>query len=363
MTSTTIGVGIVGANPDRGWALRAHVPALASLPQFRLTAVSTTRRATADAAREAFGAERAYTDAHALAADPAVDLVVVTVRVSAHADLVGAALAAGKHVYCEWPLASDAAQARALAAAATDARVLGVTGLQARFAPAVRRARDLVGGGGLGRVLSATLTSSRAKGNSRAVPGWTAYTYDLSMRAGLVEVLGGHALDLVEHLLGPLEVLAGHTTVRSDDHVVAETGERLVVTSPDHLSVLGRTTDGAPVTVQLHDAEAARPRTRLEIAGTEGDLLLLSSASPDPWAAQLQIGDLEAFTLRPGDTDWQPLGGPGPVTGLPEQARNVARLYAALGRDLVDGTRLAPTFAEAADLHALLERVSPGSAA
>ena len=116
-----IGVGILGANPDRSWAALAHIPAIQASADFTLTAVATTRTESARAARDRFGARHAFTDPVSLARHPDVDLVVVNVKVSAHAELVTAALDAGKHVYCEWPLATSTAAAirlRDLAAAA-----------------------------------------------------------------------------------------------------------------------------------------------------------------------------------------------------------------------------------------------------
>ncbi len=56
-----IRVGIIGANPDRGWAAQAHIPALQSLPgDFEITALSTSRRESAEAARARFGVPRAF---------------------------------------------------------------------------------------------------------------------------------------------------------------------------------------------------------------------------------------------------------------------------------------------------------------
>jgi len=150
------------------------VPALAALPGFALAAVATTRRESADAARVVFGARHAFTDARGLAEHPDVDLVVVTVKVSAHVELVMTALRAGKHVYCEWPLATTAVEARALTAVAAEVGVHAVVGLQARFGPAVARARAMIDGGRIGTVLSASLYSCRSKGNSYDIPAWTA---------------------------------------------------------------------------------------------------------------------------------------------------------------------------------------------
>src|SRR6516164_6889129 len=112
-----IRVGIVGANAQRAWAHDAHVPALAALPGFQLAAVSARTQELAEAARAAFGAGRAFGDSLALVRDPDIDLVAVTVKVPEHRAVVLAALAAGKHVYCEWPLGRDLAEAEEMAAA------------------------------------------------------------------------------------------------------------------------------------------------------------------------------------------------------------------------------------------------------
>lgn len=348
-----IGVGILGANPDRGWAARAHIPAIAALPEFALTAVATTRKDSAEAARTRFGARHAFTDARSLAAHPDVDLVVVTVKVPMHVELVTAALDAGKHVYCEWPLTTTAAEAAALAADADNAGVHGTVGLQARYSPAVRRARELIAEGRLGTVQSATLYSSRSKGNTYDVPAWTAYTYDQRSGAGLVEVLGGHALDLLQHLLGPIRDLSSRRAVRTRRHRTAETGEPIAVTAADHFLAHAELGTGAVVSVHLHDGESAAPRTRIEIAGTEANLALISAPETNPAAAQLQIGRLDLYESRPERPEWTPV--PVPADGaLPIEAANVARVYRQLATDLREGTHNTPDFHAAHQLHELI---------
>ncbi|MGW7539332.1 Gfo/Idh/MocA family protein [Amycolatopsis sp. NPDC054798] len=351
-----IGVGILGANPDRGWAARAHVPAIAASPDFALTAVATTRTSSAEEARVRFKARHAFTDARSLAGHPDVDLVVVTVKVPAHVELVAAALEAGKHVYCEWPLTTTAEEAAALAAAGERAGVRTAVGLQARFSPAVRRAHAMIAAGEIGTVQSATVYSSRSKGNTREVPGWTAYTYDRRAGAGLVEVLGGHALDLVQHLLGPIRELTARTAIRNSSHRVAETGEPITATAPDHFLAHAELDGGAVVSVHLHDGEAVLPRTRIEIAGTEGNLALTSVPDADPWAAQLQIGWLGLHLSRPGSPEWTvvPVG---EASDLPVQAANVGHVYEQLAADLREGTNTVPDFAVARRLHELLSNV------
>ena len=104
-------VGVIGANPNRSWAKDSHIPALRSLENVQLAAVATTSRASADAAAAAFGVRAAYDDPRALITASDIDVVSVCVRVPYHRDLVLAALAAEKHVYCEWPLGRDCGQA------------------------------------------------------------------------------------------------------------------------------------------------------------------------------------------------------------------------------------------------------------
>src|SRR5881398_2259046 len=100
-----IRVGIIGANPDRGWAAVAHIPALKSLlHDFEITALSTSRRESADAAGQRFGVRLAFDNHHDLVNSDLVDVVAVTVKVPYHLELATAALDAGRAVYCEWPL-------------------------------------------------------------------------------------------------------------------------------------------------------------------------------------------------------------------------------------------------------------------
>ena len=89
-----IRVGIVGANPSRGFASIAHIPALKALAEFEISAVCTTRQDSADAAAKHFGVPLAFCDAEKLARHPDVDLVTVSVKVPDHYVSVMAAIEA-----------------------------------------------------------------------------------------------------------------------------------------------------------------------------------------------------------------------------------------------------------------------------
>src|ERR1700694_2969119 len=110
-TIRKIRVGIVGASPHRGFASIAHIPALRALPQFEIAAVCTSRQESAETAARHYGIPLAFADPEKLAQHPDIELVTVSVKVPDHLRPVMAAIAAGKHVYCEWPLGRDTAEA------------------------------------------------------------------------------------------------------------------------------------------------------------------------------------------------------------------------------------------------------------
>src|SRR6201993_4550370 len=140
-TSTKIRVGIVGANPQRGFASVAHIPALQALPDFEIIAVCTSRQESAEAAARHLGARLAFADCEKLAQHPDVDLVTVSVKVPDHYRPVMAAIEAGKHVYCEWPLGRDTAEAIRMLEAAQRRGIRHVVGLQGQMSPAINYRR------------------------------------------------------------------------------------------------------------------------------------------------------------------------------------------------------------------------------
>src|SRR3712207_705152 len=86
---------------DRSWSAIAHVPALRAVPGYEISAVSTTRQESAGEAAARYGIPHAFVGHDALVKSSDVDLVVVTVKVPAHFELVTAAIAAGKDGFLE----------------------------------------------------------------------------------------------------------------------------------------------------------------------------------------------------------------------------------------------------------------------
>src|SRR5256885_1233105 len=221
-----IGVGIIGANRERGWAAEAHVPALKSLSDdFEITALSTSRRQSADAASKRFGVPLTFDNHQELVNSAAVDVVAVTVKVPHHLELATAALDAGKAVYCEWPLGNGLKEAETLAALAKKKGVLAVTGLQARAAPSVAYVRDLVEQGYVGEVLSTTLIGS-GMGWGPTVEPYNAYLNDKKNGATMLSIAVGHAADALCHCLGEARELSATMTMRRKSFTITGTGEK-----------------------------------------------------------------------------------------------------------------------------------------
>src|SRR6266550_2134727 len=196
----TLGVGIVGVSPVRGWAATAHIPALRALPNYEIRALSARNAESARAAGEVFEVGAVFSDHEQLVRQPDVDVVAVTVRAPHHRELVVAALAAGKAVYCEWPLGRDLDDARGMAALAAKQRVHTVVGLQARQAPAIEFVQQLLRDGYVGEVLSTTMVGVSIAGDVVGQPN--AYMLDKANGANLLTVPVGHSLDILNFVLG-----------------------------------------------------------------------------------------------------------------------------------------------------------------
>src|SRR5437870_5422284 len=241
-----IRVGIIGANPDRGWAAQAHIAALTSLSDdFEITALSTSRRESADAASKLFGVAAAFDNHRDLVNSPSVDVVVVTVKVPNHLELATAALGASKAVYCEWPLGNGLKEAETLAALAKKQGVLAVAGLQARSAPSVAYVRDLIEQGYVGEVLSTTLVGS-GMGWGPTVEPYNAYLNDRKNGATMLSIAVGHTADALCHCLGDVRELSATMTVRRKTFTIAGTGESKTMTADDPVRVTGLPEGGAP---------------------------------------------------------------------------------------------------------------------
>jgi predicted dehydrogenase len=353
-----IRVGIIGANPDRGWATQAHIPALTSLSDdFEITALSTTRRESADAAATLFGVPLAFDNHEDLVNNPAVDVVAVTVKVPYHLELATAALGAGRSVYCEWPLGNGLKEAETLAELAKRQGVLAVAGLQARAAPSVAYVRDLIEQGYVGEVLSTTLIGS-GMGWGPTVEPYNAYMNDKRNGATMLSIAFGHAADALCHCLGEVRELSATMTARRQTFTIAGTGESKPMSTDDQVCVTGLLVGGAAFTIHYRGGVARGTNLLWEINGTEGDLQLTATGG------QAQIWEMDVRGGRDAQSSLEILPVPKQYRwALPQgPGTNVAQAYALFARDYREGTHFCPTFADAATRHRMLNAIETAAA-
>lgn len=355
MSNKPIGVGIIGVQPGRSWAAIAHIPALQALPGYHIAALSTTRMESARAAGEAYGVANVYDNHAALVADPAVDLVAVTVKVPHHHELVMAALAAGKMVYCEWPLGNGLDEAVAMADAAKAAGVHSAVGLQARAAPVVAYVRDLIKDGYIGEVLSTTLVGSGMAWGPMT-DNANAYTNDAANGATMLTIPVGHTVDALCHCLGEWADVSATMATRRLRILNAESGETIPMTAADQIALSGTLAGGAVASVHYRGGHT-RGGTGLlwEINGTEGDLQITS------FAGHAQIFDLALAGARGEQQAMAPMDLPAQYRTAPAElvgpAVNMAQAYQRFEADLRNGTSTCASFDDAVQRHRMVAAI------
>jgi len=358
---STLGVGIVGVSPARGWAATAHIPALRALPGYEIRALSAHNAESARAAGEAFGVSAVFSDHERLLTHPDIDVVAVTVKVPHHRELVSAALAAGKAVYCEWPLGRDLDDARAMAALAATQGVRTVVGLQARQAPAIEFVQQLLRDGYVGEVLSTTMVGLSIPGDVVIHPN--AYMLDKANGANLLTIPAGHSLDILNYVLGEFADLSAVSDLRRPLITIEETGEQIVKTAADQIAVIGTLRSGVTASVHIREAVAGGTGFLWEINGTDGTLRITADAAV-PGIFPLTVAGAQGrnepaeLVVQRALTEKSPT-----LTSLEgAPAFNVGRAYAAFAADIANGTHTVPDFADAVRRHEVIAAIERSAA-
>ncbi|MBL9129282.1 MAG: Gfo/Idh/MocA family oxidoreductase [Verrucomicrobiales bacterium] len=190
-----------------GITLQNHLPGLALCRDVRVQAVCDAHPATLERARQETGAPVASTDYREIVRRDDVHAIIIATPNVTHAPIALEAIAAGKHVLCEKPLAMNRADAERMAEAAERAGVRNMTAFTYRFVPAMRYLRHLVGQGDLGRPYH--YRSCRLQDWGTRNLGWR-QRKELAGTGELGDMLS-HRIDFAHHLIGPMRRMVANT--------------------------------------------------------------------------------------------------------------------------------------------------------
>jgi predicted dehydrogenase len=357
MTDKKIRVGFIGLNPDSHWAAMAHLPALKSLSDvFEVVGAANSTAASAQRTATALNLPHAFESPQALAESSEIDLVVVTVKVPYHFELISTALNAGKHVHSEWPLANGLEEAKKLTELAAEKGVLATVGTQMRTSPEVQYLRQLIADGYVGEVLSTSLIGSGGNWGAETSEE-LAYLYDKATGATMLTIPFGHTLAGLQEVLGNIEDISGRLISRRDTVRITETGSDMAFSAADQILATGQLASGAAFSAHYRGGMCRGTNFLWEINGTQGDIQVIGNIGHG------QFAELKILGAQGESQELSPLTPPAEFyQDRPEQIipRNVAGVYSLIARDLREGTRLAPSFADALQLHTLLDAIGRG---
>lgn len=284
-----IRVAILGAS---GWMGKVHTMAFQTFPHFFGSAEGTARvvalveanpKAAADLAARAPGA-RIVQDWQAVVADPDVDLIDICLPDALHYPVAKAALLAGKHVYCEKPLANTAAEARELAALAREKGVITRVGHAFPRNPVHDLAREIIEAGEIGEIkMFRGCQHVDMYGDPLASFMWRA---DGALApTGIIGDTGSHIFSFMEFLVGRVSALVADAFITTPKRPVVEGlayGEQVrltggetyaEITNPDATNILCQFENGARGIVDFSRVATGRKFMQTyEVYGTRGSL-------------------------------------------------------------------------------------------
>jgi predicted dehydrogenase len=354
--SKTIRVGIIGSG---GWARYGHIPALQSLEGFQIIGLASRSKEKAQKYAKQFGIEHVFDKAEELMAHPNVDLVVVLAPTPEHGRLAKAAIAAGKDVYTEWPLATSMAESEEILAQAKAKGVKHVIGLQRRFSPSSRYWHDLVKQGYVGTIRAVRM-SVGVDAFGEVMPEFAKWALDAANFTHVLSIYGGHFQDMLFHGVGFPDKLTAVMENQFPVTTIAETGEKIPYTSANEVMAIGTLSGGGLFSLQIEGGQVHRTGLQIDITGTEGALRITNARgfenAEDNAIAGMNKG-ADAFVSLPIPAEYASL----PVSHLDASVQDVAYLYAAYARDKETNSTDATSFEDALRQHRLIDQITQAS--
>ncbi len=263
-----IGTGFMGKT--HALAYRNVGAVMGDAPPVTLRRLCDVPMDRAEALAAQFGFEEACDDWRAITDADDIDVVSITTPNGMHHEMALRALAAGKHVHCEKPLALTLAQAEEMAAAADRAGVVTMVGYNYLHNPAVRHARALIDDGVIGAVVHFRGWVDEDYQADPDLP-WTWRARRAEAGLGALGDLGCHLVSLAWLLAGPIESLIADTQIVHATRPLADGSGRAAVENEDTASAIVRFASGAQGTLcASRSAWGRKNKLDFEVHGTKG---------------------------------------------------------------------------------------------
>lgn len=270
-----LGVGIIGT----GFMGKTHTYGYKTIPiyysglpfKIKLAGVCSRTLEGAEKAKEQLGFGFATDNPEDIFNCPDIDIIDICTPNMFHKDAVIKAIRAGKHIYCDKPLASNYEEAKEILDLLEHNKVINQVALQCRFFPATLRAKELIEEGRLGRIMSfrACFLHSGSVDVSKPI-GWK---LDKKFGGGGVLFdLGSHVIDLVYYLLGEYSSVFAHNEIiypqRPDKN-----GNMVDIEAEDLSLMMVKMKNNAYGTIEASKvATGTNDELRVEIHGDKGSL-------------------------------------------------------------------------------------------
>lgn len=289
MTKKTLNIGLIGS----GFMGQAHADAFhrAGLLYRDLPAVPhlhTLADVTAEQAKDAaqrFGFENSTGDWRALVNDPAIDLVDITSPNLLHHEMALAAIAAGKHVYCEKPLSITVAEAEEMTAAAKAKGVKTMVAFNNIKTPAAMLAKQIIDSGQIGTPIRFRGWFDQGFFNDPELPfSWRCTRREAG--SGALGDLGSHVISVAQYLMGDMErtIAQTQTFFPTRPEVQGNAGysakasasaPRRKVENEDQIQAMVHFKSGAGGTIEASRVSAGKVfGIYWEVSGTEGTIIM-----------------------------------------------------------------------------------------
>jgi predicted dehydrogenase len=291
-------IGIIGT----GFAKLVQIPAFVNCREVEIVSIASGSLANAEKTAREFGVKHFTDNWRETIENEEVDLVCITTPTVLHYEQTLFALAHGKHILCEKPMAMNAAEALEMTQKAEEAKVLALIDHELRFLNGRRKAFEMIREGQIGKIIHfKTMFRNASRGTQDVKWNWWS---DINSGGGALGAIGSHAIDTFRWMLGTeiSEIYCElKTNVKYRDDA---TGMNKPVTADDEANLIvkfahSELTADASGTVSLSVVESGKYEHRLEIFGTKGSIIVEEGG--ELWVSKITDSDWTKLEIDLGE--------------------------------------------------------------